>query len=139
MDENTKLLMSIKKGIVVNRIIGIVGCVFAIATFVVMVIVGMKVNEFVKEVSPAIEALSQIDVDEFNATLKTVNQAVDLLKIDEIMNTLNGIDFEGFNEIINNIDIDKFNDTMNNLNSAYEQIQEITEKMKPITSFFGKQ
>lgn len=138
MDEQTEILLKkINKGIVVNRIILLLVLVVSGAALGFSIVTNIKFNTFIEEVTPAVENISRIDVEEFNATLSTVNRLVDTFKIDETLEMLSNVDFEAFNDVVGNIDVDELNTTLDHMNESYEAIKDVTENLKPLLSFFG--
>lgn len=131
------MLKKLNKGIVFNRVISFVLLACVIATLTVSYITNVKFNTFIETATPAIENLSRIDVDEFNATITTVNKVVDVFKVDELMDTLSKIDFNAFNNVVTNLDVDELNTTLDHMNESYLAIKDVTDKLKPLLQFFG--
>lgn len=138
MDERTEaLLKKINRGILVNRIFLVLTMLIASAALVFSIITNIKFDTFIEQVTPAIENLTNIDIDGLNDTLHTVNKLVDTFKIDETLEMLSKIDFNAFNNVVSNIDVNELNTTLDHMNESYVAIKEVTEKLKPLLSFFG--
>lgn len=140
MNETELMQKRIKRmyaGQIVNRVLLILILIIMICNLAVVGYAGYKVNQFVNMVEPAVEAIMEIDVDELNKTLNTINNAVDVFKIDEALDTIGKIDFEGFGRVISGIDIEKLNDTLDKLDKASEFMTNVGDGLNKFMSQFG--
>lgn len=137
MNDNEKLLKSLRRGQIANRILLIVILVFLLANFIVTSVIGVQIRSFVKMMEPAVEALTAIDVEGLNDALYTLNTAVDVFKVNEALETLNSIDFDGLGKVISGIDVDKLNNTLTRLDEASQFMQKIGDGMKQFLNQFG--
>lgn len=133
MEENKKeyTLEKVKRDLIINRIISIVTLLFAIAACIIFIVIGVEITLFIKDAKPVIDTLSQVDVDELNSALTSVNHIIDTLKIDEIMDTIDKVD--GF---VQDIDPQKLETTLDNLNKASDTLQTVSDKLAPLISLF---
>ncbi len=137
MDENTKLLKKLHIGQWVNRIIMILVLFVMIGNIVTTVIVGVRIKQFTVMIQPAVDAINAIDVEELNKTLVTINKSIDVFKIDETLDALSKLDFEGFSEVINGIDVEKLNSTLGKIDDATQFMKRIGEGMNNFLNQFG--
>lgn len=137
MDENTKLLKKLRIGQWVNRIILILVLFVMIGNIVTTVIVGVRIKQFTVMIQPAVDAINAIDVEELNKTLVTINKSIDVFKIDETLDALSKLDFEGFSEVINGIDVEKLNSTLGKIDDATQFMKRIGEGMNNFLNQFG--
>lgn len=137
MDENSKRLKSIYVGQIVNRILVILCLLIMIANLVAVIIAGVRIKQFTQMIQPAVDALSELDVEELNKTLSTFNTAVDVLKIDETLEAIGKIDFEGFSKVVSEIDVDKLNDTLDAIDGATEFLNKMGSGLKSLLGQFG--
>lgn len=137
MDENTKLLKKLRIGQWVNRIILILVLFVMIGNVVTTVIVGVRIKQFTVMIQPAVDAINAIDVEELNKTLVTINKSIDVFKIDETLDALSKLDFEGFSEVINGIDVEKLNSTLGKIDDATQFMKRIGEGMNNFLNQFG--
>ena len=92
MDDNAKTLKKLYIGQIVNRILLILGMIILIANLVGTIIMAVEIKRYTVMIEPAIEAINAIDVEELNKTLVTINNAVDVFKIDEALDGVLFID-----------------------------------------------
>lgn len=138
MDEKTiKRIKKIYIGQIVNRILLILAMLFVIANVAVTVFVGVKIKEFSTMIEPAVEVISAVDPEELNKTLTTINNAIDILKVNELLDTLGKIDFEGISEVVTGIDVDKLNETLLKIDEAATFMENMGNGMKNVFGNFG--
>ncbi|MCR4648451.1 MAG: hypothetical protein K5776_05160 [Lachnospiraceae bacterium] len=137
MDENTKLLKKIHTGQIVNRVFLIVGFVLLMINLGSSIFIGIKIKQFTTTIEPAIDVITKIDPEEVNKTLTTLNSAIDVFKINETLDALGKIDFQGFQDVVSGIDVDKLNKTLENINDATQFMKRIGEGMNDFLSQFG--
>lgn len=124
-------MTALKRDMLINRIIGCVTLFFAIAACVIFIIIGIEITCFVKEAKPVIDMLSQVDIDELNGAIVSINHIIDTLKIDEMMDTIDKI-----GGMVEGIDPENFETTLDNLNKASDTLQAISSKLSPLLSIF---
>ena len=137
MDDNAKMLKKLYIGQIVNRILLILGMLLIIANLVGTIIIGVQIKRFTVMIEPAIEAINAIDVEELNKTLVTINNAVDVFKIDEALDAISKLDFEGFSKVLNGIDVYKLNSTLEKIDDASNFMKRIGDGMNTFLNQFG--
>ncbi|MCR4930087.1 MAG: hypothetical protein K5988_08855 [Lachnospiraceae bacterium] len=137
MEDNAKTLKKLYIGQIVNRILLILGMIILIANLVGTIIMAVEIKRFTVMIEPAIEAINAIDVEELNKTLVTINNAVDVFKIDESLEAISKLDFEGFSKVINGIDVDKLNSTLEKIDEASNFMKRIGDGMNTFLNQFG--
>jgi len=137
MDENSKKIKSMYIGQIINRIILILVFFVLIANVAATAYMGIQINRFTQMVEPAITALSELDVEELNNTLTTINDVVDVFKVDETLEELSKIDFQGFQDVISGIDVEKLNSTLTKIDEASKFLKKIGDGVNKMLSQFG--
>ena len=137
MDDNAKTLKKLYIGQIVNRILLILEMIILIANLVGTIIMAVEIKRFTVMIEPAIEAINAIDVEELNKTLVTINNAVDVFKIDEALDAISKLDFEGFSKVLNGIDVDKLNSTLEKIDEASNFMKRIGDGMNTFLNQFG--
>lgn len=137
MEDNAKTLKKLYIGQIVNRILLILGMIILIANLVGTIIMAVEIKRFTVMIEPAIEAINAIDVEELNKTLVTINNAVDVFKIDEALDAISKLDFEGFSKVLNGIDVDKLNSTLEKIDEASNFMKRIGDGMNTFLNQFG--
>ena len=138
MDEkDKKRLKSIYVGQIIDRIILILVFFFLMLNLGASIFMGLQIRKFTKTIEPAVEALSEIDVEQLNNALTTINTAVDVLKVDEALETLSKVDFDGLSNVISGIDVDKLNSTLTKIDEATTFMKKIGDGMNKFLNQFG--
>ena len=137
MDENTKLLKKLHAGQIVTSVFLIIVFLLLIGNLIAVIYMGVQLKTFVDMVEPAITMLSKLDVDELNKTLYTLNNAVDVFKIDEALEAIGKIDFDGFSRVVSGIDVDKLNKTLEKIDDATQFMKRIGDGMNNFLNQFG--
>ena len=137
MDDNSKKIKSMYIGQIVNRVILITVLVLLIANFVTTLYVGIQIRNFAGMLEPALEVLSEIDVEGLNKTVNTLNNAVDVFKINEALDAIGKLDFDGFSRVLNGIDVDKLNSTLEKIDDAAQFMKRIGDGMNNFLNQFG--
>ena len=137
MDDNAKMIKKLYVGQIVNRIILILATIILIVNLVGTIFMAVEIKRFTVMIEPAIEAINAIDVEELNKTLVTINNAVDVFKIDEALDAISKLDFEGFSKVLNGIDVDKLNSTLEKIDDASNFMKRIGDGMNTFLNQFG--
>lgn len=138
MDEkNEKRMKAMFVGQIIDRILLIIVFFFLIINLVGTIIVGVQIKKFNDTIKPAVEVLSELDVEELNKTLSTLNTAIDVFKINDALDTISQIDFDGLTDVISGIDVDKLNDTLTKIDDATKFMKKIGDGMNSFLNQFG--
>ena len=129
MDQNSMdiLLKKLKKEMLINRIISCVTLVMTTVILVLVIIAFVELNNFLTMVEPVVEELSKIDMEALNESLNNFNNIIETFNVDELMDTINSIDFEGINEVLNGLDVEELTETLENINEGADRLDEISE------------
>lgn len=120
-----EMYKKLKKDMLINRIISIVTLVFTTAILVVAVFAFVELKQFLDEVEPIVEELSKLDIEALNESLNHFNNIIKTFNIDDFMDTMNSIDFEGINEILEGLDVEELTETLENINEGADRLDEI--------------
>lgn len=137
MDDNSKRIKSMFIGQIIDRIILIAVFFLLVANLSVSIYVGIQIKHFATLLEPAIEVLSEIDVEGLNKTVNTLNNAVDVFKIDQTLDAIAKLDFDGFSRVLNGIDVDKLNNTLEKIDDATQFMKRIGDGMNNFLNQFG--
>lgn len=120
-----EMYKKLKKDMLINRIISIVTLVFTMAILVLAIVAFVELKQFLAEVEPVVEELSKIDIEALNESLNHFNNIIKTFNIDDFMDTMNSIDFEGINEILEGLDVEELTETLENINEGADRLDEI--------------
>lgn len=135
--DTEKMLKKIRNGQIANRIILIVVLLFTIGNFALLGVVGIRIKQFEKTIEPAVNVINQLNVEEFNKTITTLNNAIDVFKINDVLNVLSEVDFSAFTDVMSNIDVDKLNSTLEKIDGAAEFLEGVGNNIKSFMAQFG--
>lgn len=137
MTDTEKMLKKIRNGQIANRVLLIVVLVFTIGNFALLGVVGIRIKQFSNMIEPAVNVINQLDIEEFNKTITTLNNAIDVFKINEVLEVLSQVDFSAFTQVMSNIDVDKLNSTLEKIDGAAEFLEGVGNGIMSFMSQFG--
>lgn len=137
MTDTEKMLKKIRNGQIANRVFLIVVLVFTIGNFALLGVVGIRIKQFSNMIEPAVNVINQLDIEEFNKTITTLNNAIDVFKINEVLEVLSQVDFSAFTQVMSNIDVDKLNSTLEKIDGAAEFLEGVGNGIMSFMSQFG--
>ena len=137
MDDNSKRIKSMYIGQIIDRVILIAVFFLLVINLSISIYIGIQIKHFADLIEPAIEVLSQIDVEGLNKTVNTLNNAVDVFKIDQTLDAIAKLDFDGFSRVLNGIDVDKLNNTLEKIDDATQFMKRIGDGMNNFLNQFG--
>lgn len=137
MTDTEKMLKKIRNGQIANRVLLIVVLVFTIGNFALLGVVGIRIKQFSNMIEPAVNVINQLDIEEFNKTITTLNNAIDVFKINEVLEVLSQVDFSAFTQVMSNIDVDKLNSTLEKIDGAAEFLEGVGNGILSFMSQFG--
>lgn len=133
-EEWKKDMKSLKRSLGVNRVINIISSLLSLTVIIVLVIVIGKVDSFREELTPAIDKISEIDVQRVNAAIENFNVMMEEFDMEEINAKFESVDLEAIGEIVESINPEELEKTLNNINSVSERLKTISDK---ISRLFG--
>lgn len=98
----------------------------------------VKVQEYATEVTPVIQKLSKLDVEEFNRTMTNVNHSLQAVDWEQVATSLEALDVDALNGAIEKLDTEELTEALKNLNDASDALRAVGDKMGSWTSMFGK-
>lgn len=122
-----EMYKKLRKDMLVNRIISIVTLVFTTVILVLAIVAFVELKQFLDEVEPVVEELSKIDIEALNESLNHFNDIIETFNVDDFMDTMNSIDFEGINEVLEGLDVNELTETLENINEGADRLDEISE------------
>ena len=136
-EKDSKRLKSIFIGQIIDRVILILVFFLLIGNLVGTIYLGIQIKNFANMLEPALEVINEIDVEGLNKTISTLNNVVDVFKINETLEAINKLDFDGFSKVINGRDIDKLNTTLEKIDDATQFMKRIGDGMNNFLNQFG--
>lgn len=143
--EQNEILEKLRKELRMTRIFCIISSVITFLLLVggcVAVVTAYgyvgKVQEYVVEVTPTIQKLSKLDVEEFNRTMTNVNQSLKAVDWEQVATSLEALDVDALNAAIENLDTEELTEALKNLNDASAALRAVGDKLGSWTSVFGK-
>lgn len=137
MTDNEKMLQKIYRGQIANRILLIVVLLFTIGNLVLVGVAGVRIKQFTKMIEPAINVINQLNVEEFNKTITTLNNAIDVFKINDVLDTISKVDFSTFTQVMSNIDVAKLNSTLDKIDDATNFMKGVGNSLRSFLDQFG--
>ncbi|MCR5847733.1 MAG: hypothetical protein K6G75_06400 [Lachnospiraceae bacterium] len=137
MDDNSKRIKSMYIGQIINRVILILVFFILLGNLIGTVYLGIQIRNFSKVVEPAVAVLNELDVEELNKTINTLNSAIDVFKINDTLDAIGKLDFDGFSKVLNGIDVDKLNNTLDKIEDATNFMKRIGDGMNNFLNNFG--
>ena len=120
-----EMYKKLRKDMLVNRIISIVTLVFTTVILVLAIVAFVELKQFLDEVEPVVEELSKIDIEALNESLNHFNDIIETFNVDDFMDTMNSIDFEGINEVLEGLDVEELTETLENINEGADRLDQI--------------
>ncbi|MDE6014286.1 MAG: hypothetical protein K2H41_01105 [Acetatifactor sp.] len=134
MDSSTSQLM---KELRFTRIICIISSVLTFCLLVGGVFLFGKVQKLAEICEPAIEKISDVDVESLNETLDNVNASLESVDWEQVADVLGELDVDALNSAVEGLDTEELTEALQNLNDTVDKIKEVSEKMSSFGSMFG--
>ena len=142
-------LESLKKGLIINRIIGLACFVILAGIFVVAVMAYNKVNTVLVQTQPALNKVQQLDLDRIENSINEINVFVEKTDFDHASKVIESVPEDIFDqvksiqlsleEVAKFADMkDDFKEAMDNLDKLTVQLDEFQKKMDPLLRLFSK-
>ncbi|MCQ2524103.1 MAG: hypothetical protein MJ123_07145 [Lachnospiraceae bacterium] len=147
--EKEVTLESIKKGLLINRIIGLSCFAVLAAIFIVAILAYSKVNGVLLKTQPYLERIQTLDIDGIENSITQVNAFVEKTDFDHVSKVVESVPEDLFEQLYSlEADISKIATlvdlkddlqlTMDNFNSMSKSLEDFQKKMEPILKFFSK-
>ena len=99
------------------------------------------IKDIERKTEPVMEKITEVDIENLNATLKHVNETLESVDLEPIVQAIEELDVEGFNAAINSLDMEELTKALKNLNDAADIFRQISQTfsqlLSPLTSFFN--
>lgn len=143
--EQNDVLEKLRKELRMTRIFCIISSVITLLLLVggcVAVVTAYgyveQVQQYAVEITPTIQELSKLDVEEFNRTMTNVNNSLQSVDWEQVAASLESLDVDALNAAIENLDTEELTEALKNLNDASDALRTVGDKMGSWTSMFGK-
>lgn len=142
-------LESIKKGLVINRIIGCSCFVILLGIFLVALTAYNKVDGLLVETRPVIDRIQTLDFDGIEKSINEINIFVDKTDFDHLSQVVESVPTDLFDQV-NEIETyleqiasftemkDDISLTMDNFNNFAVKFEEFQKRMEPLLKLFSK-
>lgn len=152
MNIEEKDIKKIKNDLLFSRIVGIFSLITTLGLLICGIFLYNKFQRLSEETEYIIESVSEIEMDDFNLSLVTINKLMEningvLESVDwvEVSNKVTQLDVEALNKVIDGLDVDAISKTINELdvealNKAIDGLdtEEISEAVKNLNSAVEK-
>ena len=136
--DQTQVLNQLRKELRRTRIFCGISSLLTLLLLVGGFLIVTKAQSSVAEITPVVEELEQLDVEEFNRTAANVNATLESVDWEKLSVTLSELDVEALNDAIADLDTEELSEALKNLNDAADTIEGLNEKLEPLTSMFKK-
>lgn len=126
---------SLKKSLMINRVISIVSSVVALVLIVVLVIGINSLNAFVEEIQVVADQVAKIDTDQVNDAIEKFNATVEQIDFAYIDESFKEVDMKKIGEIVETIDAAELEETLENINNVSEKLKKLSETISNFFSF----
>ena len=136
--EDFQVLNQLRKELRITRIFCAISSLLTLFLLIGGIFVVNKVQNYMTEITPVVEKVSELDVEGFNQTLENVNVVLASVDWEKLSASLSELDVEALNAAIADLDTAELSEALTNLNDAADTLEEVSKKLTPITSVFGK-
>ncbi len=134
-DTNTAKLM---KELKFTRIICMISSVLTLCLLIGGVFLFDRVRDLSEMCEPAVEKISDIDMESFNNTLNHVNATLEKVDWEQVADSLGKLDVDAINSAIEGLDTEEFSEALKNLNDAVEKIKELGERLSSLPTWISE-
>lgn len=120
----------------ITRILSTVSSLLAVLLLVGGGYLFFTIRDIMREARPAIEKISEVDMEDFNATLAHINETLETVDFEPVVQAIEELDVEGLNSAINSLDMEEFSEALRNMNDAAEAFKKLSQSFESLTSFF---
>ncbi len=120
-----------------TRIICMISSVLTLCLLLGGIFLFDRVQKLAAVCEPAIEKISDVDVQSLNETLYHVNVSLKSVDWEQVADALGELDVEALNSAIEGLDTQELTESLQNLNEAVDKLRELNEKMSAFSSMFG--
>lgn len=142
-------LESIKKGLLINRIIGLSCFVILAGIFAVAIMAFSKVNFVVNQAEPYVERIQSLDLDGIEKSINEINVFVEKTDFDHVSKVVESVPVDIFEQVetiegyLGDIASltemkDDMEKALENFNDLSESFKEFQTKMEPLLKLFSK-
>lgn len=120
-----------------TRIICMISSALTLCLLIGGVFLFVQVQRLAAVCEPAIEKISDVDVESLNETLDHVNASLESVDWEQVADALGELDVEALNSAIDGLDTEALTESLQNLNEVMEKMRELNDKMNSFASMFG--
>ena len=132
-----QMLTQLRKELRITRIFCGISSILTLVLLIGGFFVATKVRDYAAEITPVVQKLSKLDVDEFNLTMENVNASLQAIDWEQVAASLESLDVEAINAAIDELDTAELTEALKNLNEASDTMKSFGDKWKSFTSMFG--
>ncbi len=137
--ELLKELRQIKKSLSATRAVCGVCCFLTLTIICALVFVAIRVKplmEAADKIAPAVDRLSQLDMEKISESVERVSEATSKIDIDKVSEAIGELDVSSINNTIKSLDVEGLNKSISTINNSADTISTIVDKLKDVQSFF---
>lgn len=98
-----------------------------------------RLQELSQMCQPAIEKISDMDMESFNNTLHQVNATLGNVDWELLSENLGKLDVKALDSAVKGLNTEEFSEALKNLNDAVEKIKELGDRLSALPSWFSGQ
>ena len=155
MNIEEKDIKKLRQDLIFSRIVGIFSLITTLGLLICGIFLYNKFQRLSEETEYIIESVSEIEMDDFNLSLVTINKLMDnvnnvlesvdwvevskkvtQLDVEAINKTIDGLNVEALNDAIDGLDTKEISEAVKNLNATVEKVKEISETLSKVKSLF---
>lgn len=135
--DQAQILTQLRKELRITRIFCGISSILTLLLLVGGFVVTTKAQDYAAEITPVVQKLSELDVEEFNQTMANVNASLQSVDWEQVAASLESLDVEAINAAIEDLDTAELTEALTNLNEASDTMKSFGEKWKSFASMFG--
>lgn len=131
----------IKKELRLTRFFCIVSSLLTLCLLAAIGLLALKLRPvylFIEEAKPALQQVSELDIDTMNRVLQDVEIAVGQVDWNELADSLEQLNIEEINKSLQSLDMEEFSAALEHINKAADTLEGLSEKFSSFSSLFGR-
>lgn len=141
MEDKTmeQVILKLQRELRFTRVICTISSLLMIGILVGGVICYNYVQKVIKDVEPVMATVSELNVEELNSTLESINTSLEEVDWQQVSETIGQLDVEAINSAIEDLDTEELTKALTNLNDTTDSLKETKEKIMSFFSIFDNE
>lgn len=146
-------ILKLRRELMFSRIVGIFSMLTTLGLLICGILLYNKFQGLSEETEYIIESVSEIEMDDFNLSLITINKLIEnvngvlesvdwvevskkitQLDVEAINETIDSLNVEALNKAIEGLDTEELSVAVKNLNATVDKVKEISETLSKVKS-----